>query len=384
MKKLGIGVVGAGYIGASHLETARRIGFAELVGVTGGGAAKAKAEEYGVPKVYQSLEEMLEDPQIDIVHNCTPNAVHLEINKKVIKSGKHIFSEKPLAMNTAETSELVAFLKKHPDTVGGVNFNYRMNPLVQDMKNRIAAGEIGKPVLVHGSYLQDWLLFDTDYNWRVDEERGGASRCVADIGSHWMDSVQTVVGSRIVEVCANLRTAHPVRKKPTQSVETFSVNSAGTFEERQVTTEDYAGVLVNFENGATGVFQCSQVSSGRKCFLNFEINGEKASFYWCQERADEMWKGNRDTNNELIMRNPNFMLSEGRKYSSLAAGHPEGWNDGLKNNIYAFYAFIAEGKKLGIHKPDFATFEDAHYITRLTEAILKSGKEKRWVHIDEV
>ena len=238
MKKLRVGVVGVGFIGASHLEAVRRIPFAENAAIMNRTMATAerRAEEFGVPKVYRSLEEMLADPEIDVVHNCTPNNAHLEVNRKIIKSGKHIFSEKPLAMTVAETSELVRLLKGHPDTVAGVNFNYRMNPLVQDMKNRIAAGEIGRPVLVHGSYLQDWLLYDTDYNWRCDEETAGASRAVADIGSHWIDCVQAVVGSKIVEVCSNLKTAHPIRKKPLKETETFTLSDPSDTEEKLITT----------------------------------------------------------------------------------------------------------------------------------------------------
>jgi predicted dehydrogenase len=256
-----------------------------------------------------------------------------------------------------------------------------MNPLVQDMKHRIAAGEIGRPVLVHGSYLQDWLLYDTDYNWRCEEEVGGTSRAVADIGSHWIDSVQTVVGSRIIEVCANLKTAHPIRKKPLHKTETFTISDSTETEDKHIATEDYAGVLINFENGATGVFQCSQVSAGRKGFLNFEVNGEKASFYWNQERADEMWIGRRDTNNEIVLRNPNFMRPEGRPYFGLATGHPEGWNDAMRNNVLALYNFIMEGKKHSTHQADFATFDDAHHIMKVTEAILLSAKDRKWIGV---
>ena len=383
MEKLKVGIIGMGFIGGSHVEAVKRTGIADMYAVTDTDfdLARMKAEQHGVATCCASVDEMLENDEIQVIHNCTPNNLHLSINEKIIRAGKHVFSEKPLAMSSAESAKLVALLGEDPDTVAGVNFNYRMNPLVQDMKNRVLAGEIGKPVLVHGSYLQDWLLYDTDYNWRVEAEIGGASRCVSDIGSHWMDTVQTVTGSKIVEVCANIMTTVPVRKKPSKPIETFSLNKSADYVERAIDTEDYASVMIKFDNGAAGVFQCSQVSAGRKCFLNIEINGDKASFYWNQEQADQMWKGNRDANNELIMRNPNLMTPEARQYSYLGAGHPEGWNDALKNNIAAFYKYIADGKRLGKDKPDFATFEESHYILRLTEAILQSGKQKSWVSL---
>jgi predicted dehydrogenase len=387
MSKIRVGIVGMGFIGVSHIEAIRRIGFTELKAVAdvNFALAKSKADEYGVEKCYADIDELINDPDIDVIHNCTPNHLHLEVNEKIIRAGKHVFSEKPLAKTSLESAQMVELLKQYPDTVAGVNFCYRMNPLMQEAKKRISEGDIGKPYLVHGSYLQDWLLYENDYNWRIEPEFTGLSRCVADIGSHWMDLAQTLIDSRIIEVCANVVTALPIRKKPKTQVETFATNVEDVeYEEKKVATEDYAGVLVKFENGASGVFQCSEISAGRKCFLNIEINGSKASYYWNQETSDQMWKGNRDTNNELVMRNPNLMAKDARKYTYLAAGHPEGWNDALKNNLIAYYSFIRDGKKHGTDKADFATFDDGHYIMKLTEAIIKSGIEKRWVDIKEI
>lgn len=381
MKRLRAGIIGIGYIGVSHVEAIRRIGFAELVGVTDTNyaLAKGKAEEYHIPKCYQTIEQLLADKDIDIVHNCTPNNLHLEINEKIIKAGKHVFSEKPLGKDSGESAKMLALLKQYPKTANAVNFNYRMNPLVQEIRHRVHNGDIGLPRLVHGSYLQDWLLYDTDYNWRLEPEISGPSRCIADIGSHWMDAVQTVLGAKIVEVCADLLTVLPVRKKPTTQVETFSVNTNTDYEERKIGTEDYGAVLFRMDNGVHGVFHVSQVSAGRKCHLNFEVNGSKASLYWNQEQADLFWMGFRDRDNCLSMRNPNLMAQDARQYTYLAAGHPEGWNDAFKNNIYSFYKFVGDGKDPGRDPADFATFADGHYIIKLTEAILESSKEKKWV-----
>lgn len=373
-----------GYIGVSHIEALRRIGFVELVAVAdvNGALAKKRAEEFAIEKCYATVEELIADPEIMVVHNCTPTHLHNELNEKIIRAGKHVFSEKPLARTAEESEKMLALLKLYPDTVTAVNFCYRMNPLIQDAKNRIARGEIGKPNLVHGSYLQDWLLYDTDYNWRVEPAYTGVSRCVGDIGSHWMDTAQTLLGSRITKVCADTVVVHPKRKKPLKQVETFALNTDGGYEEIDIETEDYAAVLLKFENGASGVFHCSQVSAGRKCFIDIEVDGAKSSYHWNHETCDRMWKGNRDQNNEHIMRNPNLMTPEARQYSYLAAGHPEGWNDAFKSGLDAFYRFIRDGKRPGSDPCDFATFEDGHYIMRLTEAIMQSGKEQRWISIE--
>lgn len=384
MKKLKIGIIGMGFIGLAHLEALRRIGFVELEAVADSNIENAikKGKEYGINKCYGNIDDLINDPEIIAIHNCTPNHMHKEINEKIIRAGKHVFSEKPLARSSDESLQMVELLKQYPDTIAGINFCYRMNSLVQDAKNRICANEIGKPYIVYGNYMQDWLLYDTDYNWRVEPEYTGVSRCVGDIGSHWIDTAQTLIGSRIVEVCSNTVIAMPIRKKPTVEVETFSTNTNTEYEEKIIVTEDYAGVLVKFENGVSGLFQCSEISAGRKCYLEISIDGSKASFHWEQETSDRMWKGNRDSNNEEIMRNPNLMTPEARKYTYLAAGHPEGWNDALKNNFMAFYTFIRDGKRLGIDEADFATFEEGHYIMKITEAIIKSGQEHRWIKVE--
>ena len=383
MARIKVGIIGMGFIGVSHIEAIRRIGFLELVAVADWNyeLAKKKALEYYIPKCYATIDELLADPEIQAVHNCTPNNLHLEVNEKIIKAGKHVFSEKPLARTAGETKQMLDLLKQNRDIVHGINFCYRMNPLVQEMKNKVAKGEIGKPTLVHGSYLQDWLLYETDYNWRVEPEISGPSRCIADIGSHWMDTAQNVTGSKIVSVCADLVTAIPVRKKALGQVETFSVNTNAEYEDKAVTTEDYGAVLVKFDNGAHGVFHASEISAGRKCFLNLEVDGSKASMYWNQETSDQRWMGVRDKDNSLVMRTPNLMTPEAKQYTYLAAGHPEGWNDAMKNNLQSFYTFIRDGKRPGIDPCDFATFEDGHYLLRVTEAILKSSSTKQWVDV---
>lgn len=384
MKRIKAGIIGMGFIGVSHIEAIRRIGFAELVAVADVNfeLAKKKASEYFIPKCYSTIDELLADPEIEVVHNCTPNNLHLEINSKIIKAGKHIFSEKPLSRTSDESAQMLELLKEYPNVIHGVNFNYRMNPLVQEMKHKIKNGEIGDVKLVHGTYLQDFLLHETDYNWRIEPEVCGPSRCIADIGSHWMDSVQCVTGAKITEVCADLVITIPVRKKPKGQVETFSINTNVEYEDMPVRTEDWGAVLIKMDNGVHGVFCVSEVSAGHGCSLAFEIDGTKASLKWEQERADEMWMGHRDGPNYAIKRNPNHMTPEAKQYTYLAGGHPEGWNDAMRNNVMAFYKFIADGKKLGVDTPDFATFDEGHYIIKLTEAIVESSKKRQWVKVD--
>jgi predicted dehydrogenase len=383
MNKLKSGIIGTGYIGASHIDSIRRIGFAELVAVADadGALARRKAGEYNIPHCYETIDELLADPEIQVIHNCTPNHLHARINEQVIRSGKHLFSEKPLARNSEESGRLVRCLRENPDVVAAVNFNYRMNPLVLETKNRIHNGEIGRVTLVHGHYLQDWLLYDTDYNWRLEPEICGISRCVADIGSHWMDVIQFVIGARITEVCADLAIVIPVRKKPTSQVETFSVSGDVPYEEKKIVTEDYGAVLFRMDNGVHGVYCTSEVSAGHGCYFDFEIDGSQASIRWNQQTADQMWMGFRDQDNRLIMRDPNRLTPEAKRHSHLAKGHPEGWNDAFTNNVQSFYQYIHDGKKLGTDPCLFATFEEADYIIRLTEAIVASNTSRQWVTV---
>jgi predicted dehydrogenase len=383
MNKIKSGIIGLGYISFSHMDAVRRTGMAEISACVDldYNLAQRKAEEFNIPKCYPDVDSLLADPEIEVIHNCTPNYLHKEVNEKIIKAGKHLYSEKPLARNSKESSELLELQKQYPKTVTAVNFNYRMNPLVQDMRLKISSGQIGKPRVVHGSYLQDWLLFETDYNWRLDSKISGISNTIADIGSHWIDSVQVVTGEKITSVCANLVTNIPVRKKAKGQVEAFAVNESADYEDVEIDTEDWGAVLFKMSGGINGVFHVSQVSAGRKCFLNFEINGEKASMYWNQEVADQMWIGNRDEPNSLVLRNPNLMSPDIRKYTYLAAGHPEGWNDAMTNNVKAFYRHITERKSNTISGNDFATFEEAHYIIKVVEAIVESSRRRQWVDI---
>jgi predicted dehydrogenase len=293
-----------------------------------------------------------------------------------------VLSEKPLAMSSEESAELLALVKEHK-VIHGVNFNYRQFPIVKQLETMIQNGELGKVNLVHGSYLQDWLLFETDFNWRLAPEVGGKSRAVADIGSHWCDTVQYVTGKKIVEVFADLATVIPVRKKSTSNVATFGSQNdqEETYEDIPINTEDYASVLIRFEDGTKGVFTVSQVSAGRKNRLSFEINGSQHSAYWNQEEPEKLWIGHRNQPNEFLLADPALFAPEARGAIHHPGGHNEGWPDALKNGMLNFYTFIREDKDPLSDPANFATFEDGHLSMCITDAILKSHQQQKWVKV---
>ncbi|PZE21735.1 Gfo/Idh/MocA family protein [Paenibacillus xerothermodurans] len=384
MNKIKVGIIGTGFIGPTHIEAVKRLGFVEVVGVAGRTrqSAEKTAAELGIPKAYDDHHQMLADPEIQVIHNCTPNHLHFSINKEIILASKHVLSEKPLAMSSAETAELLAMARRHK-VVHAVNFNYRQYPLVQQLSAMIQNQQLGKVNLIHGSYLQDWLLYETDYNWRLAPEASGRSRAVADIGSHWCDTVQHVTGKKIVKVFADLATVLPVRKKPKGSAATFeSMPDQAEFEDVAINTEDYASVLLHFDDGARGHFTVSQVSAGRKNRLSFEVNGSKSSAYWNQEEPSRLWIGHRDRANEILLADPALLSPDARGFIHHPGGHNEGWPDALKNMMFNFYHFIREGKNPLTDRAPFATFEDGHISMCITDAILESSEKGSWVSVN--
>jgi predicted dehydrogenase len=375
-----VGVVGTGFIGPVHVEALRRIG-AEVVGLVGSSPERAapKAAALGIPKVYENFEALIADPEIDVVHITSPNHLHFPQAKQALRAGKHVVCEKPLAMDTTESSELVA-LAKEVGKVAAVNFNIRFYPLAHEARARVQAGEIGDVFAIHGSYLQDWLLYETDWNWRLEPEFSGNMRAVADIGSHWLDLVSFITSLRIESVMADFRTFLPVRQKPQGSVETFTGKEAPKVETipTEIHTEDYASILLRFEGGARGVVTVSQVSAGRKNRLSFEIDGAKASLAFDSERPNELWIGHRDRANELLLRDPSLLSESARGIAFYPGGHNEGFPDTFK----ALYATIYDAIRNGnAGEPQYPTFADGHYELQLGEAIYASAHEDRWVSV---
>jgi predicted dehydrogenase len=380
-REINVGVVGTGFIGPAHVEALRRLGL-NVAGLAGSSAERAapKAEALRLGRVYDSLDAMLADETISVVHITSPNHLHYPQARAALLAGKHVVCEKPLAMNARESAELVA-LAAERKLVNAVNFNVRFYPLAQHARSLVAAGEVGEVRIVQGSYLQDWLLYETDWNWRLEPEAGGEMRAVADIGSHWLDLLTFITGLKVEAVCADFATFLPVRKKPARPMDTFSgkLLTAADYVEQPVSTEDYATVLLRFAGGARGVVTVSQVSAGRKNRLFYEINGARSSLVWDSERPNEMLIGRRDRPNELLLKDPALLSPEARRFTSYPGGHNEGFPDTFKQLYSAIYQYLQAGDFSA--RPDFPTFADGHDELVLGEAILRSAREGRWVSV---
>lgn len=378
LKRIGMGIVGAGFVGPHHVDAVRRLGFVDVVAVAGSNEASAarKAEALGARRAYGNYEALLDDPDVQVVHNATPNYLHHAVTAAAIARRKHVVADKPLALTAAEAKDLLERARK-AGIVHAVTFNYRGNPLVQQARFAIARGDIGAPHFIHGHYLQDWLIKDTDYSWRLEPDKGGASSAMGDIGSHWCDLAQHISGLRITHVLSDLTTVLKKRRKPRGSREAFQAAGAGeAFDTVDITVEDLGSVLVRFENGAKGAFSVGQVCAGHKNDLVLEVCGAKASLRWRQERQNELWIGHRDGPSSLLPKDPSLLDPAVRDYAHLPGGHQEGWPDAFYNLMRDIYGFIAAGKRPDDpHPPAFATFEDGYRANCIVEAILASSKQ---------
>jgi len=314
---------------------------------------------------------------VSAVHICTPNYVHFAQAKTALEAGKHVMCEKPLAMDTRESSALIELAQRRKLT-GAVTYNLRYYPLCQEARAIVQRGLIGEPRLMHGSFLQDWLLYPTDWNWRLQPELGGEMRVVADIGTHWLDLLTWITGRKVIELCADLATVIPVRKRPRGRVQTFQ-QSAGETDEFKITTDDYASILLHFEAGAHGVCTVSQISAGRKARLWFEVDGSEGSLAWNSESPNTLWIGHRREANHELPKDPSLMSPETRGYAAYPAGHAEGYPDTFVQLFKDFYAYLDAGD---LSQPrSFPTFETGHEEMQLCEAIAQSARERRWVNL---
>ncbi len=373
-------IVGTGFIGPAHLEALRRIGI-EVAGLVecDSETAAAKAAELGVQKGYPSFEAALADPSVDVVHLAVPNNLHAPYAKAALAAGKHVLCEKPLAMTSAESAEL-AELARRAGLVAAVNYNLRFYPLVHEAREILRAGKLGRTLLVHGAYLQDWLLYNTDWNWRLDPKLGGDLRAVADIGTHWLDMVSFVTGLRVEAVFAELATFHDTRQKPRGPITTFANRaSAADCEAVPITTEDAATILLRFAGGARGALTVSQVSAGRKNALSFEIDGSKSALAWDSEEPNSLWMGKRSEANRILLKDPALLSPAAARLSGYPGGHQEGYGDTLKNLFASYYAYIEAGDFSAPR--DFPTFDDGHTEMLLCDALLRSAREGAWVEV---
>ena len=379
------GVIGKGFMGPAHVEALRRLGNVEVVALaaTEEGAARQMARKLGIPRGYGDWRELIRDPQVQVVHICSPNTLHFVMAKEALEAGKHVVCEKPLAVSVDEAHKLVELAHRYR-RINTVHFSLRYYPLMQHLRALMAYGELGDLFAVHGSYLQDWMLHSTDYNWRLEESQGGALRAVADIGSHWLDLVEHVTGSRIQAVLADFQTFHKIRKKPPgREVARFADRraQAPSYTDVPIHTEDYASVLLRFSDDARGTVTISQVSAGRKNRLSFQVDGSRAAAFWDSEVPNQLWLGRRDHNNEVVIKDPSLVDVSAAHTIGYPGGHAEGYPDTFKQMFKAVYKYLECGD-LSV-TPTFPTFRDGLRSLQICDSILQSNLSGAWTAVAE-
>jgi len=369
-------------MGKTHLEMIRRLGNVEVVAIADDPSRdlKAVAASMNVDNVTADYKSLCNDPNIDAVHICTPNALHAPMTEAALMGGKHVLCEKPLATTSAEAKRMLK-LAEEKKLVHAVNHNLRYYPMVQQMRAMVAAGELGEVRVVQGTYSQDWLLYDTDFNWRLLAKENGASRVVGDIGSHWMDMVQHVTGMKITSLCADTMLYHEKRKQPKMAVEAFAGKNlkAAEYDEITIDTEDFASVLVRLGDRCRGAYTVSQVSAGCKNRFQMEIFGTKAGVIWNQEQPDALWVGHRNERSQIMLKDPSMMYPEAAKFADLPGGHSEGYDDAHKQLYRRFYERVADPTK----PVNYPTFADGARGMVLIEKVLESSSKRAWVDIGE-
>ncbi len=380
MKKIRTAMLGTGFMGIVHTEAVRRLGYVEVAAVAGSSPAKAQAfaDQLNIPLAAKSWEDVVNNPDIDAVHIGTPNVLHHPMAMAAIAKGKHVLCEKPLTMTAAEAQEMLDAAEAK-GIVHATNHNLRYYPVVQHVRQMVAAGELGDILAVQGTYSQDWLLYETDYNWRIEAEHNGKLRAMGDIGSHWMDMIQHLTGLPITSVCAELSTFHKTRKKPKGSVQTFSGKtlSPDDYQNIPIDTDDFGAVLLHLGDRARGAFTVSQISAGNKNSFRFEIYGTKCGIAWNQERPDELWIGHRNSPNQVIVKDPSLLRGSAAGFADLPGGHSEGYDDSHKQLFKRFYAKIADPST----PTDFPTFADGLHGMKLLEAVAASNERRAWVDL---
>lgn len=369
------GVIGTGFIGPVHIEALRRNGIS-VTAICGSDKARGVAEKWDIPNVFTGYdhESLIYCPEVDVVHITSPNKDHYPQSVAALKAGKHVVCEKPLAMDSKETAAIVKLAAARSRQVFAVNYNVRFYPAVLQMRADVASGRLGKIIHVNGAYFQDWLLKDTDYNWRLLADQGGKLRAVGDIGTHWLDTASFILDSKISSVHARLSTFHKRRKRPLGEVQTFRKASAKQkWAEYEVETDDFAHILLDWENGAMGSMGVSQVAAGRKNSIRIEIYGSEKSAWWDSEEPNTIQYGSRDEPNTVSHRSCPRFADDVAAYTDYPPGHAEGFPDSFKMLYRAVYTDIANGRS---EKPLYATAEDGHFEVRLCEAILKSSQTK--------
>ncbi|MFZ0520834.1 MAG: Gfo/Idh/MocA family oxidoreductase [Candidatus Acidiferrales bacterium] len=379
MKKIKVAIFGLGFMGRVHVEALRRLGNVEVVAVAGrtAGGAREFAATHAIERSTGEYRELLSDPEIEAVHICSPNALHFPMAKAALDANKHVLCEKPLAASVAEAIAMAA-LATEKNLANCTLYNIRSYPQVQNIRRMCEAGVFGEIYVVQGTYSQDWLLYDTDWNWRVE---AGPSRTFADIGTHWCDLVEHVTGLRITSLCADLQTFHKTRKKPKGSVETFAGKTAkpAEYTEVPITTEDFGAMTFRMGETTRGSLTVSQVAAGRKNRLFVEIFGSEGSAAWNAEQPDELWLGHRNSPNEIIVKDPTLLRGQAGTYADLPGGHSEGYADTFKQTFRRFYRTVVDRAAT----VEYPTFEDGIRQMRILDAVIESSKKSEWVKVPE-
>jgi predicted dehydrogenase len=375
MKKLKVAIFGIGFMGRVHTEALRRLGNVEVVGVAGrtAGAARKFADAMAIERATGNYEDLLADPELNAVHICTPNELHFPMAQAAMQAGKHVLCEKPLASTIAEANAMLA-LAKEKGLAHCTLYNVRAYPQAQNMRSMCEAGELGDVQVVQGTYSQDWLLYDTDWNWRIES---GPSRTFADIGTHWCDLAEHITGKRISSLCADLTTFLDTRKKPKGSVETFTGKTLqpSEYDEVAIKTEDFGAMIFAMGEKTKGSLTVSQVSVGRKNRLFIEIFGTKASVAWNSECPDELWIGHRNSPNQIVVKDPSLLTNGATNWADLPGGHSEGYDNTFKQIFRRFYRRVADEKA----PIEYPTFEDGIRQMRVLDAVLESSRKRAWV-----
>lgn len=399
LHSLRAGVIGTGFIGPVHIEALKRLGV-QVTAICGSTkSAQATAEQWGIPEVYGDYDykALLASPNVDVVHITSPNKAHVEQSLAALKAGKHVVCEKPLGMTSKETAKVVRWLASrceatrsqrapsHLAPVFAVNYMCRFFPAILQMRALVQRGDLGQIIHVQGHFFQDWLLQQTDYNWRLLASEGGKLRAVGDIGTHWIDAVSFILGAKAEGVFAHLETFHKTRLRPTGEVKTFAKVDPATMVPYKVDTEDFGSVLLKFGKSGHGFANnvhanasISQVAAGWKCSLAMGIYGTKGSVRWDLQQPNEIQLGRRDEPNQILQRNTAGFTEDIAGFSDYPGGHAEGFADAHKMHYRAVYQHIANG---GTSPAIFATAADGHHEVKLCEAILKSSSSKKWVNV---
>ena len=382
MKTIKVGLIGTGYIGMVHLEMLRRLGGVEVAAVadTNKELARGAADKFGIARVYESAADLIADREVEVVHDCAPNNVHFGINAAAIKADKEVLSEKPLALDSKESAELLALAEKH-GTLTAINFCYRYYPVVQEAAARARRGDLGDVRAFVGHFLQDWLFFETDYSWRLDPKVAGRANVVADLGSHWCDLVQFITGRKIVEVMAELHTCLPKRRKPKGGVLSFGAGRSGETEEVAIGLDDYASLFLKLSNGARGSFTTCQAAAGRKVDIEIQVFGSKESYAWSHVHPNALWIGHREKANEVFYESSVLQAEDTRKYATLPTGHPMGYHDAVFNLFRDYYEALAAKRAGEPYKAAFPDFRTGHEMMCVIDAAVESDRAGKWVEV---